>query len=166
MPLDTTPGGSAADSYLSVADSLAYANNDLGRYAAAWIAADDATREKALRRATRDIDRWAGASEQWALDQKLSYPRPFDVDDTGFPIIVPTLEEATYQQAIYVLANADTMDDAATRRARALTNFSEPNVSGQISDDPRFGRLSPEALALLTGEGFEAGAVVGWIEAT
>lgn len=167
MPLDTTPGGSAADSYLSVADSLVYANNDLGHFATDWIAATDDRRERALRRATRDIDRYIGqTSDRWALDQALAFPRFIDIDEAGDPVIVSKVEEATYQQAIYVLANADVLDDAATRRARALSNFTEPNVSGQIADDSRFGRLAPEALALLSGEGFEGGAVVGWIDAT
>ena len=167
MPLDTTPGGSASDSYLSLADALAFANADLGRYAAAWIAATDADREKALRRATRDIDRYVGSTvDRYDVGQKLAFPRFIDTNDAGAPIIVPRLREATYQQAVYVLVNADVLDDAATRRARALTNFSEPNVSGQIADDERFGRLAPEAAILLTGEGFEGGAVVGWIEST
>jgi hypothetical protein len=30
MALDVTPGGSASDSYLSLADALSFANGDLG----------------------------------------------------------------------------------------------------------------------------------------
>lgn len=166
MPLDVTPGGSASDSYLSLADALSYANNDLGLFAEGWIAASDADREKALRRATRDIDRWAGNTGDRfdPVNQALAFPRWEDVDADGLPIIVPRLKEATYQQAIYVLANAKVLDGAATRRARAQTNFTEPNVSGTIATDPSFGRLAPEAERLLTGEGFEGGAVVGWID--
>lgn len=165
MPLDTTPGGSASDSYLSLADSLTYATNDLGRFADGWIASDDGTREKALRRATRDIDRWVGQTgDRYSADQALAFPRWEDIDSDGIPFIPRVLEEATYQQAIYVLANADVLDNAATRRARAQTNFTEPNVSGTIATDPAFGRLAPETERLLTGEGFEGGAVVGWID--
>lgn len=168
MPLDVTPGGTAADSYLSVADSLLYANNDLGSFAAGWIAADSATQEKALRRATRDIDRFLGATVAgYAIGQRLSFPRYYDVDPiTGLPIIPERVQEATYLQAIYVLANADVIDQASTRRARGLMNFTEPNVSGAIAEDANFGRLSPDAAALLTGEGFEGGAIVGWISST
>jgi hypothetical protein len=170
MALDVTPGGSASDSYLSLADALLFANADLGQFATHWKSGDgvtDAVRETALRRATRDIDRYVGSSvDRWVTTQRLAFPRYEDVDALGLPIIVPRLKEATYQQAIYVLSNADVIDAASTRRARALTNFSEPNVSGQIADDSRFGKLAPEVITLLTGEGFEGGAVVGWIETT
>lgn len=167
MALDVTPGGSASDSYLSLADALAYANNDLGRYATAWLEADEATREKALRRATRDIDRYAGATtERYSVDQALAFPRWSDLDADGNPILPMRLEEATYQQAIYVLANANVIDDAGTRRARQMETFAEPNVSGSITKDWREGLLAPAATALLTGEGFEGGAVVGWIATT
>lgn len=165
MPLDVTPGGSASDSYLSLADALAYANADLGPYADGWIASDDTTREKALRRATRDIDRYVGSTtEKYAVDQALAFPRWEDVDSTGSPLIPVKLEQATYQQALYVLANAPVLDAAATRRARALSNFTEPNVSGTLADGATFGKLAPEVEALLTGEGFEGGAIVGFID--
>lgn len=165
MPLDVTPGGSASDSYLSLADALAYATSDLGLYADGWQAADNATREKALRRATRDIDRYVGSTvEPYADGQKLAFPRWEDVDATGLPIIVPRLQEATYQQAAYVLHNSEVIDQASTRRARGLTNFTEPNVSGQVADSATYGKLAPEVEALLTGEGFEGGAIVGFID--
>lgn len=166
MALDVTPGGSASDSYLSLADALVYAQNDLGLFAAGWIAADDTTREKALRRATRDIDRYVGSTvEPWSDTQALAFPRWEDVDASGVPIIPSRLEEATYQQAVFVLHNADVIDNAATRRARALTSFTEPNVSGTLADSATYGKLAPEVEALLTGEGFEGGAIVGFIEA-
>lgn len=167
MPLDTTVGGSASDSYLSLADALAYANADLGLFADKWIASDDPTREKALRRATRDIDTFIGSSvDAWdtVTPQRLAFPRWEDVDASGFPFLHPRLLQATYQQAVYVLANAIVLDEAVTRRARALTNFTEPNVSGTISEDARFGKLDPTAEALLTGEGFEGGSIVGFID--
>lgn len=167
MPLDTTIGGAASDSYLSLADAAAFAAADLGTYADEWAAADDPTREKALRRATRDIDTFVGSTvEAWdaVTPQKLAFPRWEDVDTNGNPFLPPRLLQATYHQAAYVLANAEVLDAAATRRARALTNFTEPNVSGTINEDARFGRLSPVAEALLTGEGFEGGSIVGFID--
>jgi hypothetical protein len=165
MALDVTPGGSASDSYLSLADALSFANADLGLYAEGWLAADDPTREKALRRATRDIDRYIGSTvDPYSTTQALAFPRWEDVDDTGSPLIPKRLEEATYQQAAYVLANAEVIDNAATRRARALSSFTEPNVSGTLADGATFGKLAPEVEALLTGEGFEGGAIVGFID--
>ena len=165
MTLDTTPGGSASDSYLSLADALAFANADLGLYADGWIASTDAIREKALKRATRDIDRWAGSTtDPYSVDQALTFPRWEDVDANGLPFIHPRLEEATYQQATYVLHNAEVLDRAATRRARGETSYTEPNVSGTLADSASYGRLAPEVEALLTGEGFEGGAIVGFID--
>jgi hypothetical protein len=165
MALDVTPGGSASDSYLSLADALSFANGDLGLYADGWIAATDPTREKALRRATRDIDTWIGSTtDAYSTTQALAFPRWEDVDDTGNPVIVSSIELATYHQAIYVLANAEVLDNAATRRARALSNFTEPNVSGTLAEGVGYGRLAPEAERLLTGEGFEGGAIVGFID--
>jgi hypothetical protein len=165
MALDVTPGGSASDSYLSLADALSYAQSDLGLFADAWVAADDPTREKALRRATRDIDRWVGSTtDAYSTTQALAFPRWEDTDDAGLPIIVVPVEQATYEQAKYVLSNAEVIDNAATRRARALTTFTEPNVSGQLAEGLSYGRLAPEAERLLSGEGFEGGAIVGFID--
>lgn len=165
MPLDVTPGGSAADSYLSVADSVAFAEADLGEFAAAWLAATGALQEKALRRATRDLDRYIGSSADRfnPTTQRLAFPRYDHVNTAGAAIIVPRVREATYHQAIFVLANADVLDQAATRRARGMISASEPNVSFTLADDEFAGRMSPDALRLLTGEGFEGGSVVGYI---
>ena len=167
MAIDTTPGGAAADSYLSVAAADSFADADLGRYADAWVAADLPTKERALRRATRDIDTYIGSSiPRYDADQRLVFPRWTDIAVTGLPMIPWQVAQAAYHQAVYVLVNASTIDDAATRRSRALTNWSEPNVSGAMERDPSFGRLAPEVLTLLGGEGFEGGATVGWIDVT
>lgn len=165
MPLDVTPGGSASDSYLSLADSLVFANADLGEYATAWLAATDELREKALRRATREIDRYIGSTAVRfdPILQRLAFPRYDHLNTAGLPIIVPQVREATYLQAVYVLVNADVIDQAATRRARGMSSASEPNVSFTLAADPLEGRMSPDALRLLTGEGFEGGSVVGYI---
>lgn len=164
MPLIVDPAGPAADSYLSVADADAFAANDLGRQASRWLelATTTAMKEAALRRATRDIDRAARFVEQYDEDQALRFPRPLDLDSFGSPIIVPDLEEATYEQASYVLLNADLIDDAQSRRARQLTNFAEPDVSGTVATDAEWGMLSPRARQLLEGLTV-GGSVVGWI---
>ena len=167
MAIDVTPGGAAADAYVSVAVADAYAAADLGRYATAWAAADNDTKERALKRAARDIDGAVGSSiDRWDADQALAFPRLLDTDGDGLPIIPRIVERAAIEQAMYVLVNADVLDDAATRRARGMSNWSEPNVSGSLADDPNEGRLSPNAQRLLSGVEYGGGAVIGWIETT
>jgi len=167
MPLIVTPADPAADSYLSVAGADAFAAADLGRQADKWLEGTTTTamKEAALRRATRDIDRAARFTYAYAVDQRLRFPRVEDLDLDGDPFIPRSLEEATYEQAAYVLLNANVIDDAQTRRARQLTNFSEPDVSGSVADSPEWGVLSPRAMQLLEPLTV-GGAVVGWIETT
>jgi DnaT-like ssDNA binding protein len=165
VALDVTPGGPNADSYLSVADADAFAASDLGRQATKWAAASPDEKERALKRATRDLDRAARFVYSYDPDvQALKFPSRIDVDTSGNLIIPSSLEEATYEQASYVLNNADLIDDAQSRRARQLTNFAEPDVSGTVADDAAWGALAPRAKDLL--EGLTSGSVVGWISTT
>jgi hypothetical protein len=169
MAIDTTIGGVAADSYASVAAADSYAAADLGRYAAAWAAATTDQKERALKRAARDLDTYVGSSAaRWDEFQALVFPRWEDVHPvTSLPLIPTRVMHAAIEQAMYMLVNAEVIDDAATRRARGMSNWSEPNVSGALVTDPEFGRLAPKAVALLTGAGFEGGgATIGWIETT
>lgn len=153
MVLVTTPGASDADAYITLAEALARAQADLGRFATNWetgAGVDDAKREAAIQRATRDVDEHLGytdRSDPWT-PQALAFPRVGDYDLDGTLIIPDAIQRATYYQAIYVLANADLIDDSATRRSRGLANFSEQNVSGQLMDE-RAGILAPRAMEAL-----------------
>jgi hypothetical protein len=172
MVLDATVGGSLADSYLTVDEADARAAADIGTFAAAW--ADAATedlpaggpnrtrKEQALRRAVLDLE---GVVEHvgalWDLDQARLFPRSVDLDGSGDPFIPERVQRAQYLQAVYLFANIDVLEAAATRRARGLVSFSEPNVSGSLSTDARFGQLHPELVAVL--KPLTESAVVGWI---
>jgi len=154
MALDSTTGGAAADSYLSVAAADALAGADLGPEAAAWLAlvnatpADMARKEAALKRATREIDAYLRSG--WArhsTTQALRFPRSIDVDTDGDPIIPTELARACYQQAIYINKNADVLAAANRRRARNLSNASEPDVS-YTQGDPDEPMASMSALAI------------------
>lgn len=151
MPLDATPGGVAADSYLTVADADALAAaRGLGRAATAWLAASNDDKEKALRQATTDIDTVAStAGLRYAFDQALVFPRVVDVDGLGAAYIVPNVRLATYEQAIYVLANSKLFDDAASRRARGLVSFSDDDASGTAAMRSDYGLIAPRAMAYL-----------------
>lgn len=108
MSLDTTIGGSAADSYVSIADALTY-HAAMGN--ADWAAAAEADQEVALRRATRYLDgryrnRWRGSRK--TRDQALAWPRINVYDEDGFIVssttIPDAIEKATLEAAIRELA--------------------------------------------------------------
>ena len=153
MPLDATVAGASADSYLTVADADALANEDLGPQAVGWLAASVPMKEKALKRATREIDLFIGdlGGLRYAATQRLLFPRAIDVSGTpATPFIHRSIRSATYEQAAYVLANADKLDEAAQRRARGLFAYSNPDgTGGSVAVDPAFGRLSPDVEGLL-----------------
>lgn len=148
MALDATPAGASADSYLSVADADALAGADLGPEVDLWTAANTTAKEKALKRATREIDAYIRSG--WAKHvstQALRFPRSIDVDADGDPFIPVDLQRATYQQAIYVNRNATVLAAANRRRARNVTNASEPDVS-YTQGDPEEPIASMSAMAV------------------
>lgn len=165
MALVATVAGATSNSYLTVADADALAVADLGRFAAGWLKATIEDRERALMRATAEIDAFVGYAPPFTSGQALAFPRPVDVDDAGSPVLPSRLKRACYLQAAFLVENADTLDDAATRRARGLSSYSNPDgTGGQIADPASYGRLHPAAEAIVQGIGSEA--VIGWIETT
>ena len=149
MTLDATPAGANADSYLTVAGADSLAGEDLGPEVTAWLAATTASKEAALKRATREIDGYlrTGVSA-YSSTQALRFPRSTDVV-SGSPVIPRAIVLATYQQAIFVLKNATVLAAANTRRARSQASASEPDVSYSQDNDPT-SLLSPIALHYLS----------------
>lgn len=83
MAIDSTPGGAAADSYVSVAEADAYWAK---RSSSAWAAADTEFKEAALVRATSFVDAeytWKGVRR--TAEQALAWPR-YDVCLDGYPL--------------------------------------------------------------------------------
>lgn len=153
MALDATVAGSAANSYITVGEADELAADDLGPQADGWIAAAAALKEKALKRATREIDAFlpsAGAA-RYATTQALLFPLKAYVEGVlQSPALPSVVKRATYEQATYVLANAKFLDEAAARRAHGLFSYQNPDgTGGSVSVDPAFGRLSPDVEALL-----------------
>jgi hypothetical protein len=156
--IDATVAGASADSYLTVDEADALAIADLGRQARQWLASDLDTKEAALKRATRDVDdfvdvvpsRWSYDAATGAPLQALLFPRGGDALE-GVPFIPSTVVRATYEQAAYLILNADAIDAAASRRAQGLSNFANPDgTGGTLSTDPHAGRLAPRVERLLT----------------
>jgi hypothetical protein len=165
MPFDATLGGASANSYLTVAEADAYANSDLGRNRTAWLAATVEDKEAALMRATEEIDATiVRVDSTFFTGQALLFPRSYDLDpsDDTLPKLPARLGNAVYLQAAYIIRNADLLDDAASRRARGLANFSNPDgTSGQVAEDPRWGTLHPRVDRML--DEYTSGSVIATI---
>jgi hypothetical protein len=152
VAIDATVAGAASDSYLTLSEAALLAGDDLGPQADGWLAAADPLREKALKRATREIDAFVNLpSARYSTTQALLFPRDIDITGTPLVAILPrVLKIATYEQAAYLLANAKHLDEAASRRAHGLFSYSNPDgTGGSVALDPSFGRLSPDVEALL-----------------
>ena len=163
--LVTTPASSTANAYIDLAAANAYAEADIGPLAQKWReSSDEEEKSRAILRATRDIDRFVGrvvALYDPDTPQPLMFPRNVDVNASGAAYIAEGVRRATYLQAIYLFGNAKQIDEAKTQRARGLTNFAEPNVSGSLATDPSFGQFSPDLDSALVE--LREGSVVGWI---
>lgn len=166
MAVIATVAAADANSYLDVASADAFAALELGSLPKAWLKATSEDREAALIRATAEIDEHVGATVAvWDTAQALRFPRSEDVDDVGDPVIPARVSRATFLQAAYLLANVDILDAAASRRARGLANFSNPDgTSGQLADDRDYGRFHPRVIGLL--DDVVGGAIIGTIVTT
>lgn len=151
MALDATVAGESANSYLTVAEADALADSELGHNARRWILSDLGDKERALIRASWQVDAYVPRFARYNGYQALAFPRDVDLDEAEMPVIEARVRRATFLQAAYLLANADKLDEASTRRARGMISFSESDVSGAPSLDPAFGRMDPEAEILLKG---------------
>lgn len=162
--LDATLAGLGANSYVTVAEADAFATTDLGRNAEAWDKATATEKERALMRATREIDLAVGRVDaSYDPLQTLLFPRWNDlVPDTSSPQLPARLGWATYTQAAFLLVNAKALDDASTRRAQGLSNFVNPDgTGGQVADDLRAIHLSPLVEPVI--ESLSSGSVIATI---
>ncbi len=156
MVLDATLAGAASNSYLTVAEADALAGADLGEEPETWLAAPLDRKERALIRATRECDRYKGVvGERYSLTQALLFPRVSDIDGTAIVYLNPNIRLACYEQATYVLHNADILDRAATRRAHGIGSSQDDDGSWSIQGASRHYGMSQAAIDYLN-------AVVGY----
>lgn len=109
MAIDTTPGGTTADGYVSEADADAYHLNRVDNDV--WDAALTADKETAIKQATRLLDllQWKGSK---TYDEgALRWPRDgvydldgIELDSTTIPV---WLENATAEYAFVLLRDGD-----------------------------------------------------------
>ena len=144
--IEATAGGATANSYVTVAEAGTYFAGRLG--AEPWIAADAATRESALRMATRALERlrWPGARQHTA--QALSWPRS-GVAWVADGTVPQPVRDAQCEEALAWLT------PALTRRRQlqtaGVTGAQVSDAREQYAPGDAAGLLSAEARALLTG---------------
>jgi len=106
LSVETGQGITGANSYVSLADALAY-HADHGN--AAWAASTDPLRTAALIRGTAALDsiygdRWPG--KRLLYTQSLDWPRAYAWDRDGYPLLLlpPQIVAATCEAALVELA--------------------------------------------------------------
>jgi len=160
MPIDATVSGLAANSYLTDAAFTAYASGSLASSRMAASTPD--TRERALRTATRMMDRLSFDSEATVTAQALQWPRETvdDPDRVGYFIPSTALPrrvtEACAELALALLAEGESSPDGgvtdADRYVRAKVDVLEVEFrQGLASATDAMGvlRRYPAVLALL-----------------
>ena len=106
-----TVAGSTSNCYITAADADAYFADTLQEDEWQGYAVDD--RARALIQATRQIEGLRLAGEPEDEDQALHFPRVGDLDDDNSYYIIPAVENACCEQALYLLdvrANPDLLD--------------------------------------------------------
>lgn len=136
--IDTTIGGSDANSYLSRADANSLADERL--QTTNWDDATDPDKDRALIQATRRIDQEKFEGKKDTDGQALKWPRQDAFDDDKREIdsdIIPAIvEEATFEMALHLLnENADANDALGET---GLEQFSRAKV-GPMDVDIRAG---------------------------
>lgn len=149
------------DSYIDLAGAQVYFAGRL--YTEAWDSATDTTKEKALRQATREIDRQPFIGRKADASQALEFPRCYITDPRApgyntehtFQILtgeyceadVPqAVKDAVCEQALYLLTRGD--DHRGRLQAQGVRQASIGGVS-ETYDRSGLPRLCPEARALL-----------------
>ncbi len=101
MPLIVTPGGSTSNSYVTIAEADALVADELVDDAA-WLAADDALKTRALITAARLVDssvNWYG--DRYAgYSQVLMWPRRLYEYPYGYTGLYPGFADVQWAQAI------------------------------------------------------------------
>ena len=137
MPLafDATPSGAASNSYVSVEDAQAYFDGRLNT--AAWDAAVEGTREKALVAATARLEQEGYCGWRTDDDQRLKWPRDGARDEDGVTFsstaVPDRVKFATAELALHMLT-AGTTDTHAPSGLEAFKSLSVGPIDLQLRD--------------------------------
>lgn len=124
MPLDATTSGVAANSYLGDAQFIAYGEGSLA--SSRLAASTPVTRERALRTATRMLDRLSYSGTASSYTQALQWPRLDVADPDRVPnILLSTLVprrviEASAELAIALLGEGELSPDGTLPKSATL----------------------------------------------
>jgi hypothetical protein len=147
MALVATIGGTASNSYVTLAEADAYFEDRL--YTTEWDAATPTDKEKALVTATRRIDEELFTGEKTTLAQALKWPRIFANDEGGDEFaadIIPTrLLQATCIVALELLK----ADFIAESYLNNYSFLSTGTMQFKQFTQQSAGRLPSEAVRLL-----------------
>jgi len=110
-------------------------------HAESWSGADSETKEKALRQATRSIDRMPLRGRKTDLHQPLAFPR---YPDTELPEAV---KEACCEEALAILESGNSQ--RRKLQQEGVQSFSLGNMSETFAAGAGKGLLSQEAKELL-----------------
>lgn len=154
MALNATAGSASADSYVTLTEANAYFDARFG--SDAWTAlATDALKEKALKQATRHIDRFRFWGTKGDAAQALQFPRG-DPPVTATVAVVPqSVKDAQCEEALAVAANSTTGGRPRRQllQAEGVTGFAVGDMREEFGDGakplPGAPLLCPEARALL-----------------
>jgi len=127
------------NSYIDIAGANEYFAGRL--HAEVWEQADESTKEKALRQATRAIDRQPLRGRKTETGQALAFPR---YPDTEIPEVV---KEACCEEALALLERGNSQ--RRKLQQEGVQSFSLGNMSETYAAGAGKGLLSQEAKELL-----------------
>lgn len=152
MAVTYTPGGASDNCYVTEALADAYFADRTGR-SAQWLTWDATERANALVEATFRLERLGGRKENltaqrvgfWGVPssetQALHFPRSTDVDEDAAILVPPSLMEAVYEQAYWMLdtdeisseaggsSGSGDLVDRAALQAQGVKSFSIDGLS-------------------------------------
>jgi len=128
-----------SESYCTIEYADEYFKNRL--HAESWSGADSETKEKALRQATRSIDRMPLRDRKTDLHQPLAFPR---YPDTEIP---KEVQEACCEEALAILESGNSQ--RRKLQQEGVQSFTLGNMSETYAAGAGKGLLSQEAKELL-----------------
>jgi len=127
------------NSYIDIEGANEYFENRL--HAESWGQADDSTKEKALKQATREIDRQPLKGHKTETSQTLAFPR---YPDSEVPVAV---KDACCEVALALLERGNSQ--RRKLQQEGVQSFSLGNMSEAYAPGAGRGLLSQEAKELL-----------------
>jgi len=128
-----------SESYCTIEEANEYFAGRL--HAESWAGADDSTKEKALRQATKTIDRQRLNGRKTNPSQPLAFPRYPDAE------IPQNVKEACCEEALAILESGNSQ--RRKLQQEGVQSFSIGNLSETFAAGAGRGMLSQEAKELL-----------------